>query len=261
MKAFLTLIITSLICLQASALSEVERNLWKLSGGQLKPVVESWPLTVPSLTVDHSTSTASLIYGFGQTLGGATYYPTLTPQSSYAGPVENVRTDVGKVYYLGSATKLPGFDFIDYANPATIRARMYMDTDGTVYYEDDTGKGINLSARPLTTTGVISGDHGVTISNPTATADQTCLFVAPGSITITSVKLYCVGGTITGHLTIEGSGVDGATDITGVQDTVVADDGTLSAPTATVNQRIGWRTTSTSGSPTFASITWHQRGT
>ena len=167
MKAFLTLIITSLICLQASALSEVERNLWKLSGGQLKPVVESWPLTVPSLTVDHSTSTASLIYGFGQTLGGATYYPTLTPQSSYAGPAENVRTDVGKVYYLGSATKLPGFDFIDYANPTTIRARMYMDTDGTVYFENETAKGINLSARPLTTTSTL--DVGsVLLTNPTS---------------------------------------------------------------------------------------------
>ena len=94
------------------------------------------------------------------------------------------------------------------------------------------------------------------ITNPTASADAIYLWGADANLTITGVHLYCEGAGIVGHLTIESSGVDGATDITGVVNTVVSDDTSLSNPNAIKGQKIGWRTTSATSGVTRVFVTY-----
>ncbi len=99
------------------------------------------------------------------------------------------------------------------------------------------------------------------ISNPTASADNS-LWKVPYNITITQVSLLCKGNVTVGHLTeqdangLNDAGVDGATDITGVVNTNVNDDGTLSNPSIDANDYLGWRTTSVTSTPTYAIITF-----
>jgi hypothetical protein len=67
---------------------------------------------------------------------------------------------------------------------------------------------------------------------------------------------------VVGHLTeqdasgLNDAGVDGVTDITGVVDTNVNDDGTLSNSSIDANDYVGWRTTSVTGTPTYAIVTF-----
>jgi hypothetical protein len=69
-------------------------------------------------------------------------------------------------------------------------------------------------------------------------------------------------GTVTGHLTeqdangLNDAGVDGATDLTGVTNTNVDDDASLSNPGIDAGDYIGWRTTSITGTNTKTIITF-----
>jgi hypothetical protein len=99
------------------------------------------------------------------------------------------------------------------------------------------------------------------ISYPTSSADSP-VWRTPEGITITAIHLLCVGGTnIVGQLwEYDANGANGATvdssDITGTAGTNVNDDGTLSNPSIASGNYVGWKTTSVSGSPTKAIITF-----
>lgn len=99
------------------------------------------------------------------------------------------------------------------------------------------------------------------ITNPTSSADSP-LWEPPVAISISAVHLLCKGGVVVGHLTeqdtngLNDAGVDGATDITGIVDTTVNDDGSLSNPTIDAGDWIGWRTTSAATSSTKSIITF-----
>lgn len=123
---------------------------------QTTPQTTVGTFTFPSLVVDDPSTTAKITYGFGQTLGTATWYPTITPVSSYFTGTENAFTMMGKNYYLGTASTLPGITFVDYTNPTTTRSGFYLDTDGwTYFFGDVVGTGLNLSGAPITTTGTL----------------------------------------------------------------------------------------------------------
>jgi len=116
----------------------------------------------------------------------------------------------------------------------------------------------------LTTSAFISGQRfskSFVITNATASADGS-VWRCPANATITAVHLLCKGGTVTGHLTeqdangLNDAGVDGATDITGVTNTNVNDDGSLSNPSIDAGDYIGWRTTSITGTNTYTIITF-----
>lgn len=98
------------------------------------------------------------------------------------------------------------------------------------------------------------------ITNPTATADLP-LWRLPAGCVITAVHLLCKTQIIVGQLwQFDSNGLNGATvdssDITGVVDTNVNDDGSLSAPTITANNYLGWKTTSATAGATYAIITF-----
>jgi hypothetical protein len=99
------------------------------------------------------------------------------------------------------------------------------------------------------------------ITNPTSSADSP-VWRAPEAITITAVHVLCVGGTnIVGQLwEYDGNGANGAvvddSDITGTAGSNVNDDGTLSNPSIDSGDYVGWVTTSVSGTPTKAIITY-----
>jgi hypothetical protein len=99
------------------------------------------------------------------------------------------------------------------------------------------------------------------ITNPTATADGS-IWKTPAAITITGVHLLCKGNVVVGHLTeqdangLNDAGVDGASDITGVVDTNVNDDTSLSNATIDSLDYIGWRTTSVTGTPTSCIVSF-----
>lgn len=113
------------------------------------------------------------------------------------------------------------------------------------------------------TNGAVSTKHSKSfvITNPTASADGS-IWRTPVAITITAVHLLCIGNVVVGHLTeqdangLNDAGVDGATDITGVAAENVNDDGALSNPSIDANDYLGWRTTSVTGTPTKAIITF-----
>jgi hypothetical protein len=113
-------------------------------------------------------------------------------------------------------------------------------------------------------TAFISGgkfSKSFVITNATADADSS-VWRCPVAATITAVHLLCKGGTVTGHLTeqdangLNDAGVDGATDLTGVTNTNVDDDASLSNPGIDAGDYIGWRTTSITGTNTKTIITF-----
>lgn len=116
---------------------------------------------------------------------------------------------------------------------------------------------------PVTSTGNATVFHGTktfTITNPTAAKYFKGVRFASAS-TITSVHLNCSGNVVVGQLwQFDSNGVNGAvvdsSNITGVVDTNVNDDGALSAPSITANNYVGWHTTSVTGTPTYAYITF-----
>lgn len=137
---------------------------------------------------------------------------------------------------------------------------------------DETGTGVVVySDSPTFTTKVtvpntafISGQKfskSFVITNPTAAGDGS-IWRCPVAATITAVHLLCKGNVVVGHLTeqdangLNDAGVDGATDITGVVDTNVDDDGALSNGSIDAGDYIGWRTTSIVGTPSMAVITF-----
>ena len=99
------------------------------------------------------------------------------------------------------------------------------------------------------------------ILNPVATDDYP-VWRVPYNITIKAVHLQCLGNVVVGHFVemdangLNEAGVDGATDITGVVNTNVNDDGTLSNPTIDATDYLGWRTTSITSTPTSVTITF-----
>jgi hypothetical protein len=132
----------------------------------------------------------------------------------------------------------------------------------------------NVSA-PMGTTGAIgtTGAVGTTgaaptitysrsfvISNPTSSSDLP-IWRVPANITITAIHLLCHGAAIVGQLwEYDANGLNGATvdssDITGVVDTNVNDDGTLSNPSIDAGDYLGWKTTSATVGATYAIVTF-----
>lgn len=107
--------------------------------------------------------------------------------------------------------------------------------------------------------GALTFSKSFIITNPTASSDSS-IWKVPYGITISAVHLLCRGNVVVGHLTEQDAnggadaGVDGATDITGIVDTNVNDDGSLSNPSIDANDYVGWRTTSVTGTPTKAIV-------
>ena len=98
------------------------------------------------------------------------------------------------------------------------------------------------------------------ITNPTAAADL-AIWRVPVACTITAVHLLCKTQIIVGQLwQFDANGLNGATvdssDITGVVNTNVNDDGSLSAPSITALNYVGWNTTSATAGATYAIITF-----
>jgi len=115
----------------------------------------------------------------------------------------------------------------------------------------------------ISTPGYIKGEkisRSFVITNPTASADLP-LWRVPANFKVTAVHLLCKGNVTVGQLwQFDANGLNGATvdssDITGVVDTNVNDDGTLSAPDITANNYLGWKTTSITGTPTYAIVSF-----
>jgi len=102
------------------------------------------------------------------------------------------------------------------------------------------------------------------ITNPTATADLP-LWRVPTGITITAIHLLCHGAAIVGNLWkydsngLNGSSIDNS-DITGIVNTNVNDDGSLSNsgvnPIINAGNYVGWKTTSATVGATYAICTF-----
>ncbi len=98
------------------------------------------------------------------------------------------------------------------------------------------------------------------ITNPTANSDLP-LWRVPYDITISSVHVLTPVGVIVGHLWeydtngLNGSSVD-TTDITTTAATNTNDDGTLNNAGIANGNYLGWKTTSVSGAPTYAIVTF-----
>ena len=118
-----------------------------------------------------------------------------------------------------------------------------------------------LAALSISTPAFISGEkfsRSFVISNPTASADLP-LWRAPVACTITAVHLLCKGAKITGQLCVfDGNGLNGSAvdsaDITGVVDTNVDDDGSLSNGAITAGYYVGWKTTIADPGATYAIV-------
>ena len=98
------------------------------------------------------------------------------------------------------------------------------------------------------------------ITNPTASSDGP-LWRVPYNITIVAVHLLCKGNVVVGQLDeMDSNGLNptpvDASDITGVVDTNVNDDGSLTNPGIDSGNYIGWHTTSVTLAPTKAIITF-----
>jgi len=153
---------------------------------------------------------------------------------------------------------------------------VYDPTKLTILYAEDAQSfvdEINLrapSASPtFTGTVIVPNDKFVSgekfsrsfvITNPTANSDLP-LWRVPVNATITAIHLLCKGNVTVGQLwEFDANGLNGATvdssDITGVVDTNVNDDGTLSNPGISANNYLGWKTTSVIGTPTYAIISF-----
>lgn len=143
---------------------------------------------------------------------------------------------------------------IPYADTTTSFSQIAIGSAGQVLTSNGAGSVASFQGSNIQSKSFI-------ITNPTATADSP-VWRAPYAITIKAVHLLCKGNVTVGHLTeqdangLNDAGVDGATDITGIVDTNVNDDGTLSNPSIDSGDYVGWRTTSVTGSPTKAIITF-----
>ena len=98
------------------------------------------------------------------------------------------------------------------------------------------------------------------ITNPTANSDLP-LWRCPATFTITAVHLLCKTQIIVGQLwEFDANGLNGATvdasDITGIVDTNVDDDGSLSNPGIASGNYVGWKTTSATAGATYAIVTF-----
>jgi len=121
------------------------------------------------------------------------------------------------------------------------------------------------SSLTVNSTGLVGGSGLVfqksfMITNPTATADAP-LWRVPYAITITAIHLLCKTQIIVGQLwEYDANGLNGATvdsaDITGVVDTNVNDDGTLSNSGIASGNYLGWKTTSATAGATQAIISF-----
>jgi hypothetical protein len=109
-------------------------------------------------------------------------------------------------------------------------------------------------------TPAVTYSRSFVITNPTASSDLP-LWRAPANITITAIHLLCKGNVVVGQLwEYDANGLNGATvdasDITGVADTNVDDDGSLSNPGIASGNYLGWKTTSVTGTPTHAIVSF-----
>jgi hypothetical protein len=106
----------------------------------------------------------------------------------------------------------------------------------------------------------ITYSRSFVINNPTSSSDLP-IWRVPANITITAVHLLCHGAAIVGQLWeydangLNGSSVD-TSDITGVVDTNVNDDGTLSNPGIASGNYLGWVSSSASVGATYAIISF-----
>jgi len=222
-----------------------------------------------------NTSESSALTFSGVTSGGAiTEWARLTGGRLYIGTTDSDGTPaVGIITAKGTTNDGTTNTLVlrdsDEVNQTWTDTNGNLTTLGTIkgggYKSSDDTSGASATTGGLTfknglyTSGsatVPTYSKSFVITNPTATADKICVWRAPANLTIVAIHLYCDGAGIVGNMTIEGSGVDGATDITGVVDTNVNDDGSLSAAGATTGQRIGWRTTSATAGATGATITF-----
>jgi hypothetical protein len=128
------------------------------------------------------------------------------------------------------------------------------------YYQDLRGSVTSGGAAPSPSTQVYY-HKSFAITNPTAASDSP-LWRAPINLTITAIHVLCIGGTnIIGNLWLydanglNGSSVDTA-DITATTQTNANDSGSLSNPNVTSGNYVGWKTTSVSGTPTRAIISF-----
>lgn len=100
--------------------------------------------------------------------------------------------------------------------------------------------------------------HSFTITNPTANSDRP-LWRVPRAITITAIHVLS-DAVIVGQLyEYDSNGLNGSTvdsDITTTANTNTNDDGSLSNASITAGNYLGWKTTSVSNSPTWATITF-----
>jgi hypothetical protein len=112
----------------------------------------------------------------------------------------------------------------------------------------------------LLKSGVRNSSKSFIISNPTADSDSP-VWRVPSNITITAIHLLCKGAVIVGNLWeydsngLNGSSVD-SSDITGIVDTNVNDDGSLTNPNISAGNYLGWASTSVSVGATRAIITF-----
>jgi len=104
-----------------------------------------------------------------------------------------------------------------------------------------------------------SESRSFVITNPTANSDLP-LWRLPYAITIKAIHVLTPVGVIVGNLWeydtngLNGSAVDG--DITTTAATNTNDDGSLANPGIASGNYLGWKTTSVSGTPTYAIITF-----
>lgn len=95
-----------------------------------------------------------------------------------------------------------------------------------------------------------------TISNPTASSDRP-LWRVPCGITIVAVHVLSDAVVVGQLYEYDANGLNGATvgaDITTTANTNANDDGSLSNASIAGGNYLGWKTTSVSGSPTWATI-------
>ena len=97
------------------------------------------------------------------------------------------------------------------------------------------------------------------ITNPTANSDLP-LWRIPYAITVKAIHVLTPVGVIVGNLwSYDENGLDGGTvdaDITTTAATNTNDDGSLTSPSIGANKYVGWKTTSVSGTPTYAIVTF-----
>lgn len=199
--------------------------------------------------------------GASATTGGLTFKDGLYTSGSSSGLSDGDKGDItvsgsGTIWNIDPdvVTKVEIVDnFIDSLDASTLA-----DADEFIFYDDTAGTSKKITWANLKTSIHSADSHSksFTITNPTSSADAICLWRADKNLIISGVHLYCEGAGIVGHLTIENGGVDGATDITGIVNTMVTDDTSLSNPNVTAGQRIGWRTTSVTSGATRANVTF-----